>query len=129
MTSPLEGSIASAVNSAFGSIFYAATLIRETVPTSPPSDAWDPTPTVEVTYTCKAIVESYARQYRGGRAQDNNVVGGLVDQNDRKLLVLANSLSVTPQAGDRVTLRSATYTVIEVAIDPAMAVWELRGRS
>jgi len=120
MTSPLEGSLAKTINAAMQNLFISATLIRdEAVVTSPAPEPWEPQSTAEVEYTCKAIVEMYSQRLRAE---------GLVDMNDRKVLILAQSLEVTPVPGNRVTVRGITFTIIDVATDPALAVWECKGR-
>lgn len=116
MTSPLSGSIAKTVGSAFKGIFLDAVLTRDGAPTGP---AYDPTPGAPVTYPCKAIVETYSAFYR---AQ------GLVEASDRKVLVLAASLGVKPLPGDRITVQGITFTAQAVSTDPAGAVWTVQGR-
>jgi hypothetical protein len=121
MASPLSGSLAKAVYGGMKGLFLDATLIRTTPGTPDPATPWvEPEPTT-VPYTCKAIVEQYS---------DLMVANGLVQVNDRKLLVLTQSLSVTPQlVTDTLTIRSVTYQLIgQVKTDPALAVWELQGR-
>lgn len=117
MASPLAGSLATSVFKAMRGLFLDATLTRDVEGTiTDPADPPAPTPTP---YDCKAIVETYAERFR---------LDGTVHENDRKVLILANSLSVTPKAGDRVSIRSITFTIQEVMTDPAIAVWECRGR-
>ena len=48
----------------------------------------------------RAIAENYAENYR---------LGGLVELNDRKVLILANSLSAQPAARERVTVSGTTF--------------------
>jgi len=120
MASPLQGSIAAKIGSAFSSLFYAATLVRTTneVPSGQPS--WDKSGTPTTTsYTCKGIVEEYS---------DYAKANSLVNAEDRKVLILATSLAVTPTDQDKVTIGGKTYRVIEAKTDPATAVWELRCR-
>lgn len=118
MASPLEGALAKQVGKAFSKLFMAATLTRDVVPSSPAYDAFDPPAPVPVDYPCKAVVENYADKFR---------LEGLVQTNERKVLILATSLSVRPQPNDRVTIRGITFTVVDVKTDPAESVWELRG--
>lgn len=116
MASPLEGSLAKAVGSAMAALFLPAVLTRD-VPTAG-GDPFDPPPPTPQAYPCRAIVERYAERFR---------VEGLVQQNERKVLVLANGLTVRPQPGDRITIRGITFTAIDVGTDPAEAVWEIKG--
>jgi hypothetical protein len=53
---------------------------------------------------------------------------GLVQDGDRKVLILANSLSVRPVVNSRITISGIIFTTIKVDTDPATAVWEIQGR-
>lgn len=98
-------------------VFYDAVLTREIPGTG--GDPFDPPAPTTVTYGCKAIVEGYSDYFKKN---------GLVDAKDRKVLVLADSLEVTPEPGDRITVQNITFTVVTVATDPATALWEIQGR-
>lgn len=116
MTSPLQGALAAKIGKAFGkALFYDAVLTRETPGTPDPSSPWIPGTPTTATYACKAIVDTYS---------DFAVANSLVDAQDRKVLILATSLSVAPTDLDKVTIRGATYRIISVDTDPADAVWE-----
>lgn len=117
MTSPLSGSLAKTVGSAFKTLFLDASLARDVPVISP--DPADPLPPQEATYPCKGIVEGYSDYYK---------TNGLVDAKDRKVLILATSLGIRPEPGDRVTIRGITFTLQDVSTDPAEAVWTCRGR-
>lgn len=116
MTFLLEGSLAKTIGSAFKGLFLDAVLTRETPGTG--GDPFDPPPPVVTTYPCKGLVEAYSDYFRKN---------GLVDAADRKVLILATSLDVKPQAGDRVTIQHITFTLSEISTDPATAVYECRG--
>ncbi len=118
MASPLEGSLAATIGAAMAFLFLDATLARNVAGTI--TDPADPPVPTEATYACKAIVEDFAERFR---------LDGTVQANERKVLILATTLSVTPQPNDRITIRSTTYTVMTVATDPALATWELKCRS
>lgn len=118
MASPLDGEIARQVGAAFNALFLPATLTRDAVPSSPAYEPFDPPAPVSVEYSCRAIVEAYSDKFR---------LEGLVQANERKVLILATSLSVRPQPQDRVTIRGITFTVVDVKTDPAEAVWECKG--
>lgn len=120
MTSPLEGKIATAVGKAFASTFYDATVNRTVTADPDPSTPWIPGTATTTTYACKGIVDSYS---------DYAIANSLVDAQDRKVLILATSLSITPTDLDTITIRGVTYTVINVKTDPALAVWECQCRS
>lgn len=117
MTSPLEGSLARTIGSAFKTLFLDAELVRDVPVISP--DPADPLPPTAARYGCKAIVEGYSDYYK---------TNGLVDAKDRKVLILATSLGVRPEPGDRVTIRGITFSLQDVSTDPAEAVWTCRGR-
>lgn len=116
MSSPLEGGLAKTIGSALKTLFLDAVLTRETPAEG--GDPFDPPAPVVTQHECKAIVEAYSDYFRKN---------GLVDAADRKVLILATSLNVKPQAGDRVTIQHITFTLQEVSTDPATAVWECKG--
>lgn len=120
VASPLSGALATAIYKGMKGLFLDATLTKDTASSnSPDIDSFDPPAPTLTDYACKAIVETYAERYR---------VDGTVKANERKVLILANSLSVTPAVNDRVAIRGVTFTIGEVATDPALAVWECKGR-
>ena len=120
VVSPLSGSLAATIGAAFNSLFLDATLTRDVeVTDSPDRESFDPADPTQTAYSCKAIVETYSQMFRRD---------GLVEANDRKVLILATSLAVTPKAGDRVTISGVTFMVMEVETDPAVAVWTCQGR-
>lgn len=72
-------------------------------------------------FTTEGIVESYS---------DKMISEGLVEQNDRKILLIAKKLGTTPKSGDKITIESETYTVVGVPErDPASATWIVQGRA
>lgn len=120
MTSPLSGSLATAIYKGMKALFLDATLTRDTVSTnSPDVDRFDPPAPTSTDYTCKAIVDTYSEKFR---------MDGLVKANDRRVLILANSIGVVPAVNDRVTIRGVTFTVVAVETDPALAVYTCQGR-
>lgn len=121
MASPLQGKIAAAINKGFQSTFYDATLTRVTPGTPDEDEPWTPVAPTTADYACKAIVEEYSDYHRANT---------LIEANDRKVLVLADSLSTVPNpATDTITIRGETYTIVPPAkIDPANVVWEIQAR-
>jgi hypothetical protein len=121
MTSPLSG-IASQIYSGFKDIFFNATLTRDTVTDSSPDVAFDPTIT-SADYACKAIRDGFITRPMGG---------GLAKVGDVKILILANSITVTPRNGDRVVIDDdtvgGTFVIIETETDPATALWTCAAR-
>lgn len=49
-----------------------------------------------------------------------------IPESDVKLLIIAGSLSTTPQKDDEVKFRDKWYKVRKVSTDPALATWELQ---
>lgn len=117
MTSPLEGSLARTIGKAMASTFIAATLTRDVEQDSPAPEPGNPPNIVQVDYPCRAIVSEFSDFYK---------LQSLVQANERKILVLAASLSTVPQENDRITIRGKTYAVVSVSTDPALATYELR---
>jgi len=117
MVSPLEGSIRRTIGKAMASIFFPVTIIR-TVPGDGP--VWDPGPSVDVEYRCKGFVDTYSDFY---------LATGNVLSSDRKIVVLTDTLTISPEIGDRVRARGQTFSVLNVATDPAEATWTLQART
>jgi hypothetical protein len=117
VVSPLAGSIAKTIGKAFNSLFLDATLTRDVAGVSP--DPADPVAPTQTTFACKAIVEVYSDYLRKS---------GLVNERDRKVLVLASTLSTVPKPDDRISISGIAFTVMSVATDPATATWEIQGR-
>lgn len=117
MSSPLDGSLAATIGKSFNKLFLDATLERDVPQDSPAPEPGNPPVTITVQYACKGITEEFSDFYK---------LQSLVQANERKILILAASLSTEPKAGDRVTIRGAKYTVVSVGTDPAKATWELR---
>lgn len=118
MPSPLESQIAKAVYAGFRNRLLKATFRRVSAGVSAGldehGDAIDFGP---VDYTCRAYRESYSAFYR---AQ-----AGIPDS-DCRIVVLARSLSVTPQVDDMIYLQAQWWQVRAVDTDPATAIYDLR---
>ena len=75
----------------------------------PGSDSYDPatgnltTPSTD--YAVSALIESYS---------EFHVAQGLVKAGDRRIIIAAGSLSVTPQQGDALILEGQSFTIINV---------------
>ena len=126
MASPLL-KVPAQVNKAFTGIFFSAVLTRQT---SEGGDGWNPGVGDEVTYNCRALVSSWGQQ---------ELAGGLVTGNERKVLILAHSLLTQPQNGDEIEMQDGPFagekykisdaptgTQPAVKTDPAKAVWIVR---
>lgn len=79
------------------------------------------TPGAPVPKACKVLVEDYS-DYR------RQAVG--IPANDRKIIVLANSIAdgAVPAAGYTITAEGRDWSVVSVARDPAAATYELQAR-
>lgn len=124
MASPLL-TLPKTIGKAFSGIFFAAVLERDTA-TPGPND-WTPGEVTTVNHSCKALIEAWS---------SFQLSGGLVAAGDRKVMILASTVAVQPEAGDRITVRGETFTIVSdggsmpaVSTDPAKAVWICRGRA
>lgn len=80
---------------------------------------WEPVIT-DVPYACSGWVDNYATI---------DHVDSNVQVNDRKVFIVASTLTPTPVPGNTVTIAGATFSVISVALDPAGAAWVLQCRT
>lgn len=120
MTSPLSGSLATTIYGAMRSLFLDATLTRDVVlPTSPAFDPADPPAPTPVSYTCKAVRDRYSTFDRSNSS---------IKDGDSKILILVNSLAVTPVKNDIITIQGTSFSVVHVDVDPANALWTCQGR-
>ena len=120
MASPISGSLAATIYGAFKNLFLDATLTRQVVlPTSPAFDPADPPAPTPVNYACKAIRDRYSVSEKN----NSSILDG-----DAKILVLVNSLSVSPIRNDIITIQGTKFTVIDFDVDPANALWTIQGR-
>jgi hypothetical protein len=71
------------------------------------------------TYTPRAVLGSY---------RTFEIDGQNIRPNDKKVLIAANDLAVTPGVDDAVTISGETWVVVDVKTDPASAMWVLRVR-
>lgn len=124
MASPLSGSLAKTIGSAFKNLFLDATLTRDVAVVSP--DPADPLPPTTARYVCKAIRADYGVTYRSG---------GLVNEGDVRITILQTSLATTPIAGDRIEIAGmgGPWTIVAngegqpgVQADPANCTWDIR---
>lgn len=116
----LDGEIAAEVFEALEDVFLPATVTRM-LPgsTEPPWAPWNPGPPTPQHNACLGVVDDFAAHLRDG---------SMIQQTDRKVLILATSLAITPAPGDDCTIRGATGSVIRVSADPALATFELQVR-
>jgi len=77
-------------------------------------------PTIITTpHSCEGWVDTYQASER---IDDSVLVS------DRKVFVVASTLSITPTTSDTVTIGGATFSIISIQRDPAGAAWVLQAR-
>lgn len=72
-----------------------------------------------LSHACKALVDDYSDMRR--------VTAG-IPAHDRKIIILAASLSVAPAVGHTITAEGRDWQIIALSRDPAGATWEVQGR-
>lgn len=72
-----------------------------------------------VEYPCKALVDDYSDMRRATAG---------IPTNDRKIIILAASVSVPPAVGHAIRAESRDWQIISLSRDPAGATWEVQGR-
>lgn len=111
----LDGGIKAIVGGALKGIFLDFTIIRKT--TTAPANPWEPPSVVDAEYACKAIVTRFKYM---------EIDGERVKTEDRKVIILAQDLAITPTQGDYIAGASETkrYQIVsEVTKDPAGATF------
>lgn len=116
-SSPLSGALAAQIYKGMRKLFLDATLTRDVPGTA--TDLADPPAPTPTDYSCKAIHDTYSAYHRAS---------GLVNEGDVKIIILVGSLSITPLAGDRITIRGKTFSLVKTDTDPALATWECQAR-
>lgn len=114
----LDGDIKSTVNSALSGIMLDLTIRRQEGGSYDPktfSDTNSPQ-----TYSAKGMIEDY---------DDELIDGSLITEKDRKILILAESLSIEPETSDEIIDPDGNeFSIVRVKSDPAGATWEIQGR-
>jgi hypothetical protein len=119
MTSPLAGKLAASIYKGMKGLFLDATLTRDGVNSG---QGYSPNLAEPTVYTCKAI----AQPSKGAQGTD------IVSATDTTILILRNSLSVSPEPLDRIAIASQGISGVipsdpkAVKSDPAAATWECR---
>lgn len=114
MASPLAGSLRKTIGKAMKALFLPGTISVSS--TTAGAEPWKVGAQTWTDYPCRMIHEEYSERLK---------IEGLVNESNRKFLVLADGLSIEPAAGNRVTFQGKTYTVRDVSTDPARAAWVL----
>lgn len=118
----LDGDIASLVSEGLeaADLPLDLTLTRTTAGTPDPDQPWVAVSDTETAYSCRGFEDTYSAYYLANQ---------LVQEGDRRIMIIAESLSVTPQPGDRITSRGEIFTIVgPVKADPARALWECQCR-
>lgn len=120
MDSILDGSLADDIAAALDSagIPFAVTITRDVPQDSP--DPADPLPPVTTSYDGNGFVDDWDASY---------LASSLVERGDVKIIIIATSIAIVPDTGDRVTVRGKTYSVLNVSADPALATYTLQARA
>lgn len=109
----LDGDLQAIANSALSPFMLDLTVTQVVEGTYVPGTGRTNT---ETDYSCKGFVEDDAKRY---------IDLGLVERGSRVITILQGSLSITPETGDKITIRSEESSVQSVAQDPAQATWVL----
>ena len=70
-------------------------------------------------YPCKALVDDYSDMRRATAG---------IPAHDRKIIILAASLSVAPAVGHTINAEGRDWQIVALSRDPAKATWEVQGR-
>lgn len=118
----LQGDFANEVAEALESaeVPFDLTLSRDVAQDSPAPEPGDPPIIVTVNYPCRGFIDQYDASWRAG---------SLIEAGDVKIIIVANTLSVEPVAGDLITARGKVYAAISVQADPAVATYQIQGRT
>ena len=115
--SVLDGYLAEQLTDALSAANIPQSAIVSVQESSGP--AWEPI-IVDVAYDCRGWTDNYATI---------DHVDSNVQVNDRKVFIVASTLTPTPAPGNTVTIAGATFSIITVALDPAGACWVLQCRT
>lgn len=72
-----------------------------------------------VEHPCKVLVDDYSDMRRATAG---------IPTNDRKIIILAASVAVSPAVGHAIRAEGRDWQIIALARDPARATWECQGR-
>lgn len=74
-------------------------------------------PGYDTPYTCEGVRGSYDAQYAGQSG---------IPRTDARIELLAGTLATTPKQLDKINIDGAWWIVVNIAIDPATAMWVLQ---
>lgn len=110
-------SVAGIAAAALGETVFRAAILHK-VGARIPDGRGGSIPT-HVEYPCRALIDDYSDFARGASN---------VPTKDRKALILAGTLDVTPRPGDVLEIGGEGWSLIEVKVDPATALFEAQAR-
>jgi len=110
--------ISSIINEDFKDLLYDATLIQVTPGTRSSGSLTGGTNPTSSSYSCKGYISEF---------NNTQLRQTLIQDGDRMVVILADSISVVPKPGDKITIQSDTYTIREGGVkrDPASAIYSL----
>lgn len=106
-----------AIAEALDDVFRDGVLKVPGEPTSDGQGGW--IPGAPTSYPCKALVDDYSDMRRATAG---------IPAHDRKIIILAASLSVAPAVGHTINAEGRDWQIIALSRDPAKATWEVQGR-
>jgi hypothetical protein len=114
-----DGKLAKTIASALKNVMYPITIARTTPGEYVPGGGYSEGTTT--LFEARGMVDSFS---------PNELSLGLVQPTDRKVTLLSQGLSITPDPlTDKIVLADSTeLTVISVTSDPARATWQLQVR-
>ena len=117
----LEGELANIIGDALvgADIPYDLTVIRMELGQGNPDRPWEPGQPVAVSYPCKGFTDTYNVHEQSA---------SVIQSGDIKIVIVANTLSITPEPNMSVQARGVTYRVIDVSPDPALATYQVQAR-
>lgn len=123
MGNPLFGvDISGLINSNIGPGVNDATLTKVSSGTRTGGQLTGGTNPTTTTHACKGFVDVLSK---------NRIEGSLAADTDSLVALIGDSIAdgAVPTAGDRVTILSVEYNIIQVEVDPALAVYNCIGRA
>ena len=121
MPNIFKANIAKLVNKALGPLVFDQTLTKS-VKSRDPADSTKVI-AVETNHSCKGFIDEF---------KDEWVDGTTVKVNDRKIVILGDSLAVgvTPEPGDKILAEGKEWVIVKDGVkrDPAGATYECQSR-
>lgn len=102
---------------ALGDVFRPAILKVPGAQVSDGQGGWTAGPPDE--HSCKALVDDYSDFRRSALG---------IPGKDRKIIILAASVAVSPAVGHTIRAEGRDWSIISLTRDPAAATWEVQGR-